>query len=133
MIMKLTIIRGTFFTYRHQENILNKPIVVLRGFMHHPNVALPNNAQFDIDTIQRLYGQQNVRILRQSIDDCNWKSDNVEWDPPTTLESYINYYRCLQHFLEVSKCAMHDTWKSKLDGALSMLSISEGDLIKYCY
>ena len=104
-----------------KESVIGLPIVILKKFLAHPtcselsshgNGSVFNSpyqresscdrANFSMESLERMYGNQKITILSQDVDVSGFKLDEKNMWEKMTLQSFILYVKGLHQLLSVT-------------------------------
>jgi hypothetical protein len=125
-----------------QESVTKLPIVILRKFLAHPNCSeisshggtsafnsanqrdsTSDRADFSMESLERMYGNQKIIILSQDVDVSGFKLDEKNMWEKMTLQSFILYVKGLHQLLSVTDSICVHKRRSLLDAALECMEV----------
>jgi hypothetical protein len=125
-----------------QENVTKLPIVILRKFLAHPDCSeisshggtsafnsayqqdsTSDRADFSMESLERMYGNQKIIILSQDVDVSGFKLDEKNMWEKMTLQSFILYVKGLHQLLSVTDSICVHKRTSLLDAALECMEV----------
>lgn len=123
-----------------KESVIGLPIVILKKFLAHPTCSelsshgngsvfnSPNQresscdrANFSMESLERMYGNQKITILSQDVDVSGFKLDEKNMWEKMTLQSFILYVKGLHQLLSVTDSVCVHKRRSLLDAALECM------------
>jgi hypothetical protein len=125
-----------------QESVTKLPIVILRKFLAHRSCSeisshgdgsvfnsahqrdsTSDRADFSMESLERMYGNQKIIILSQDVDVSGFKLDEKNMWEKMTLQSFILYVKGLHQLLSVTDSICVHKRSSLLDAALECMEV----------